>query len=83
MGEIEGVSITSRDGRWIVDRLREVGRADDVTAAASIEHGLDDGHPVDWLTNGEKDALLSALIDCPDGLGELRGALARDLRDRQ
>jgi hypothetical protein len=80
VGEIEGVSITSRDGRWIVERLREVGRADDVTAAASIEHGLDNDIPIDWLTNAERLAVIMALIEAPGSFVELRATLAANLR---
>ncbi len=81
--EIEGVTVSSRDGRWIIERLREIGRADDVTAAASIEHGLANNIPVDWLAEGEKISVMMALVDCPYGLAELRGTLAREIRDRQ
>jgi hypothetical protein len=59
--EIEGVEITNSDGRWIVARLRDVGRADDATAAVSIEHGLDFGYAIDWLTPAEKDAVMMVL----------------------
>ena len=80
MGELEGVSITNREGRWILERLREVGRADDVTAAASIEHGLDNDIPIDWLTNAERLAVMMALIEAPESFVELRKALASNLR---
>ena len=82
VGEIEGVSIADSDGRWIVARLREVGRADDATAAASIEHGLDTGNAIDWLSPGEKDAVMMVLADAPDSLRLLRVTLARDHFDR-
>ncbi len=82
MRAIEGVSITNRDGRWIVDRLREIGRADDVTAAASIEYGLDNDIPVDWLNNAEKLSVMMILLDAPASLALLRDTLARDHRDR-
>jgi hypothetical protein len=35
------------------------------------------------VTPSERDAILSALEDPPDGLVELRGVLARDQRDRR
>ncbi len=83
MREIEGVSITNQDGRWIVERLREIGRADDVTAAASIEYGVDNDIPVDWLNNAEKLSVMMILLDAPASLARLRDTLARDHRDRQ
>ena len=83
VGEIEGVEITNSDGRWIVARLRDVGRADDATAAVSIEHGLDFGYAIDWLTPAEKDAVMMVLAMSPPSLRRLRDSLARDHFDRQ
>ena len=80
--ELEGVTIARSDGRWIVARLREIGRADDATAAASIEFGLDSNLAIDWLTSGEKDAVMMVLSGAPDSLHPLRATLARDRHDR-
>lgn len=78
MREIAGVEIPRSAGRWIVSRLREVGRADDATAAASIEYGLDVDCPVDWLTEEERAAVAVVLVSAPSSLDALRSSLAGD-----
>jgi hypothetical protein len=82
VAQIEGVSVTDRDGWWLVDRLRAAGRADDVTAAFAIELAIDADDDLDWLTPAEKDAVILALAQHPVTLIKLRTQLARDLLDR-
>jgi hypothetical protein len=62
--------------------LHQVGRADDLTAAAMIEKGVREELIMVALTEDERTAILGVLDDPPDGLAELRGALARDYRWR-
>ncbi len=83
MGEIEGVEISNSDGRWIVARLREVGRADDAIAASSIEYGLDFNYAIDWLTPAEKDAVIMVLATSPPSLWQLHDSLTADQFDRE
>ncbi len=82
MARIEGVSVSDRDGWWLVDRLRASGRADDVTAACAIELAIEADEDLDGLTSAEKDAVILALAQHPVTLIKLRNQLARDLRDR-
>ena len=63
--------------------LERVGRADDVTAAYVIDRALDLDEQAAPLSRDEHLAILSVLSDPPSPrLAELRGALARDHRDR-
>lgn len=81
--DIQGVWVSGRSAWWLIDHLRSVGRADDVTAASAIEHAfLNDDHVVRRLEAGEADAVLVGLLDATDGLVGLRGKLARDRRNR-
>jgi hypothetical protein len=38
--EVQGVYITPEDGRWLIDRLRRIGRADQIWLAAGLEDAL-------------------------------------------
>jgi hypothetical protein len=80
--EIQGVLVSQQNARWLIDHLRAVGRADDVTAAWAIEQALEDHLVVPQLEPDESDALLTGLTDAPAGLSGLRGKLARDRRNR-
>lgn len=86
MIEIQGVLVSARDASWLIDHLRAVGRADDVTAAWAIEQALlDDDRLVRQLDAGESDALLVRLLEpleLPAGLVGLCGKLAHDHRNR-
>jgi len=82
VAQIEGVSVTDRDGWWLVDRLRAAGRANDVTAAYAIEVAIESGEEIGCLTSAEKDAVILALRQHPVTLIKLRNQLARDLRDQ-
>ena len=79
MARIAGVTIASADARWLIEALRAVGRADDVTAAHAIERAIRHLVPVDDLTQTERDAVIGCLSDPPSGLVPLRAALARGL----
>ena len=79
MARIAGVSISSTEAKWLIEALRQIGRADDVTAAHAIERAVANLAPVDDLTRAERRAVLGVLVD-PPNLGELRAKLARDPR---
>ena len=82
MAQIEGISVSDRDGWWLVDRLRASGRADATTAAYAIEVAILSGEEIGCLTSAEKDAVILALAQHPVTLITLRNQLARDLFDR-
>ena len=82
MAQIEGVSVSDRDGWWLVDRLRAAGRAEDVTAAYAIQVAIESGEEIGCLTPAEKGAVLLASTDHPVTLTDLCNQLARDLLDR-
>jgi len=75
---IWGYSVTPEDARNLVATLLAAGSDDARTAAASIARALDGGGGLVGLDDGERDAVFFALIDPPEGLVELRGALSRD-----
>jgi hypothetical protein len=62
---IQGEFISQASARWLVERLRAVGRADDVTAAWAIEQSLNDDLVVPELEKAESDAVLALLSDAP------------------
>ena len=70
--------VTPEDAAKIVELLRARGKADDITAAAAIEHGLEPDLYTVLLTPAERVAVLTVLVDPPDSLTALRGMLARD-----
>lgn len=78
MTQIEGVSVNDRDAWWLIDRLRSIGRAEDATAAFTIESALTTDTDVVWLTPAEKQAVMRALAQHPVTLIELRNELRRN-----
>jgi hypothetical protein len=58
-----------------------VGRAHDLELAERIDRGIDDGTHVLALAPFERATLLGVPDDPPESLAELRGALARELRE--
>ena len=78
MARIAAVSIKNSDARSIIDSLRMVGRADDVTAAHAIERAIENLAPVDDLTPAERAAVVRVLDGAPARFRELRAVLARD-----
>ena len=82
MVQIEGVSVSDRDGWWLVDRLRAAGRADDVTAAYAIQVAIESSEEIGCLTPAEKAAVLLAFTQYPATLRKLCNQLARDLLNR-
>lgn len=81
MVEIAAVEVTNSEAWWIVDQLRTSGRADDITAACAIEHGISHDEPID-LTPGQELALMFLLASAPNRLESLRDKLARDYYHR-
>jgi hypothetical protein len=82
MARIAGVTVSSTEAEWLIEALRQTGRADDVTAAHAIERALAILAPVDDLTRAERLAVLRVLVAPPD-LAELRCKLARDHRNHR
>jgi uncharacterized metal-binding protein len=73
---IEGIYVTEASGRWLVDRLRSVGRADDVITACAIEAAVDADDDLTGLDDAERGAIVTALDGCPThALAQLREAL--------
>ncbi len=80
---IQGEFISQSSARWLVEHLRAVGRADDVTAAWAIEQSLIDDLVVPELEEAEADAVLALLSNAPPaGLVNLRRKLFSDVRNR-
>jgi hypothetical protein len=76
------IPVTDAAAGTLIDLLHASGRADDLSAARIIQNALSRKALSAPLTPDERDAILSALEDPPEGLVELRGVLARDERDR-
>jgi hypothetical protein len=84
VARIAGVIVSDSDALWLVDELRMVGRADDVTAAWAIEAGIASGEAVEELTPAQELAVLLVLAYAPSvSLSILRRKLASDCLDRQ
>lgn len=84
VARIAGVIVADSDAVWLVDELRMVGRADDVTAAWAIEEGVGNGEAVEDLTPAQELAVLLVLAYAPsDSLKILRRKLTADCLDRQ
>lgn len=62
--------------------LELAARVDD-PARSTLLDALDAGRTAVALTIEEREQLRSALIDCPDELGELRGVLWREFEWRE
>ena len=77
-----GVSVTAENARHLVASLIADGSADALDAAETIAYAVSRGSDAVALPPGSRDAILSVLEDPPEGLVELRDALARDQRDR-
>jgi len=77
MSEIEGFFVTAAEGRWLVERLRALGRAADVWLAARVEDAVAYDTHIDVLARGERDAMIDALSgDLPPRLEQLRVTLS-------
>jgi hypothetical protein len=61
---------------WLVDQLRQVGRARDLTAAAMVEGATRRELVAVALTENEPTAVLGVFDDPPDGLAALGGLLS-------
>ena len=71
------------DVKTLTDLPHRVGRADDLELARRLDENLDRNTKTLSLSPLERDLIPSALVDWPYGLAELRGTLAREIRDRQ
>lgn len=79
---IWGYAVPPDDARNLVVTLIASDSPQALSAAASISRALEDDGGLVGLDDDERDAVMFALIDPPDGLVELRGALARDHEQR-
>ena len=79
---IHGARVADQDARRLVASLIATNWPDARAAAFRIARGLDRKIPEVTLEPAERDAVLRALVDPPDALVDLRGALARDFRRR-
>ena len=77
-----GVHVDDDDLKTLVDLLLRVGRADNLSAAATIEAGLAEGANVIDLSQAGCAAVLGVLDDPGERLKPLRGKLARRHRER-
>jgi hypothetical protein len=58
-----GIPAAPDDALWLVYKLRQVGRADDLTAVAMIEKGVREELVMVALTEDERTAILGVLDD--------------------
>ncbi len=77
-----GVHVDDDDLKTLVDLLLRVGRADDLSAAATIEARLAEGADAIDLTESDCTAVLGVLDDPGERLAPLREKLARRHRER-
>lgn len=82
MLRVNGMRVIRDDAHTLVDLLLRVGRAEDLSASAAIEAALTQRAVLVNLSAAGSDAVLAVLEGPPEGLVGLRGALARDHRDR-
>jgi hypothetical protein len=71
MPMLAGVPVEAELVRELIDRVDE-------PTAGQLEGALDAGRAVVALTIQDRERILRALEDCPDGLAELRGVLRRE-----
>jgi hypothetical protein len=72
---LAGVPVPDRLVLTIAGNLRQAGL--DATAGR-LENGYDTETKVLALSIAERDDILQVLVDCPDGLGELRAVLLQE-----
>ena len=77
-----GVSVTAENARHIIASLFADGSPAAMSAAATIQKGVDRDLYAVALEPEARDAILSVLEDPPASLEDLCGVLARDQRDR-
>ena len=78
-----GVAVSAENARHIVASLIADGSADALDAAETIAYAVSRGCHAVAVAPAMRDAILATLEDPPAGLEDLRGALARDHRDRK
>ena len=77
--DVEGIYITAEDGRWLIERLRRAGRADQIWLAARLEDALAYDVDLEGLDDRERDAMIDALTsEIPPRLEQLRTVLEVD-----
>jgi hypothetical protein len=74
---LAGVPVTESLVRTLADRV------DDQPLATKLRTAIERETRVLALELGEREILLRALEDCPEGLGEFRATLLRDLQWRR
>jgi hypothetical protein len=73
-----GRPVSDQDARNLVATLIEDGTPDAISAARQIGYALQLDRVMVGLTPAMRDAILSVIENSSAGLGDLRGALARD-----
>jgi hypothetical protein len=77
MSELEGFFVTTAEGRWIVERLRALGRTSDMWLAATVEIAIAYDTDINGLRRGEREAIIDALAgNVSPRLKELRATLS-------
>ena len=69
---LAGIAVADRHVIELAGMLREAGSDD---TAARLESGYEHQARLLALSVDERDEILGVLVDCPDGLGELRAVL--------
>jgi hypothetical protein len=75
MPMLAGIRVTDDDTEMLVELLRHAGLPD---TADRLERALVTGTRVMALPIVDRESILRALEECPEGLGELRGVLLRE-----
>ena len=71
---LAGLSVADRHVIELAGKLRDAGCDD---TAARLESGYEHQARLLALSVEERDEILAVLVDCPDGLGELRAVLVQ------
>jgi hypothetical protein len=72
---LAGLSVPDRLVLDLIGRLREAGFED---TATTLDQAYDREAKILALSITDREAILRALEDCPDGFGELRSVLTRE-----
>jgi hypothetical protein len=68
---LAGIPVAAELVRELAERVEE-------PAASTLRDGLSAGRAAIALTIEEREQIVRQLVDCPDGLAELRGVLTRE-----
>lgn len=77
---LAGCGITREDAEWLVACLYADAHPGSVDAAGVIQNALTRELRLVALNHPQRMAILGVMDECPVGLAELRGQLARDER---